>query len=102
MATAVIATNGSNFHVASFKNKIRNRYTITMSSSYTTGGEAVTAASLGMTTINSMILGPAGGYTFKWDSTNGKIMAYSTAATEVTATTNLSAITDIIAEVWGD
>lgn len=102
MATAVLTTNGQDFDVARYKNKYKNRVIITMSTSYTTGGEALSPSQCGMTTINSVMIGSPDGYTFEYDPTTGKVKAYTAPATEVVATTNLSGIPDIIAEVWGD
>lgn len=43
---------------------------------YATGGIAVTAANLGLGRIDSLVIDPAGGYTFEWVRSTGKIKAY--------------------------
>ena len=47
--------------------------TLAFDSSYPTGGEAITPASLGFVDIQHMQIGPHSGYDFVWDDTNGKI-----------------------------
>ena len=60
------------------------RGTLTMSSSYATNGEAVTAASLGLQHIDEMFMVPRGVTPFvtqidpKWDPVNRKIVALKT------------------------
>ena len=44
-------------------------------SSYPTGGEALTPATLGFQTIDFVLVEPAGGYTFEYDHTNQKVIA---------------------------
>lgn len=43
---------------------------------YATNGVAVTAAQLGLGTIHSLVIDPAGGYTFEYVASTGKIKAY--------------------------
>ncbi|HEY6889216.1 MAG TPA: hypothetical protein VI300_15590, partial [Solirubrobacter sp.] len=69
--------------------------TVTFSASYTTGGEAVSATELGLSTI-WWVLGniktAAGSVVdVRWDAANGKLIAM-TAAGEVANATNLSAL----------
>lgn len=74
--------------------------TITMSSSYATGGDTYSIGDFGArvpATVHSLQVMPAGGYVFEWDSANGKILAYEAAADgnpldEVGPATNLGAI----------
>lgn len=49
---------------------------ITFDSSYPTGGEAVTAANFGLTSILAMICLPTGGYVASFDAANSKILVY--------------------------
>lgn len=44
---------------------------------YATNGVAVTAAQLGLGAIDSLIINPAGGYTFEYVASTGKIKAYT-------------------------
>lgn len=76
------------------------RASVHLSTSYATGGDTFTAAQFGLDRVVKMICNPGQGYDFQPDLTNSKILAYSTSATQVTATTDLSAISfDVIA--WG-
>jgi hypothetical protein len=43
---------------------------------YSSGGIAVTAAQLGLGVVEILNLEAAGGYLFRWDKANGKVMAY--------------------------
>jgi len=43
---------------------------------YATGGIAVSAQQVGLGVIKSMVIDPAGGYTFEWVASTGKIKAY--------------------------
>jgi hypothetical protein len=54
--------------------------TVTMSSSYSTGGDTVTAAAFGLVTIDDIdILSQPSGYVLEFDKTNLKMKAYRTA-----------------------
>lgn len=74
---------------------------ITFDSSYPTGGEAVTAANLGITAIGWMFMLPAAGYVPVFDSANSKILVYQGdndavadgPGVQVPNTTDLSALT---------
>lgn len=79
-------------------------FTVVMGSSYPTGGEALTASTLGLTSLAAVICTPAAksdfsdAYAIQYDHTNSKLMAYrdtasSAAFTQVPNTTNLSAYT---------
>ena len=71
------------------------------------GGEAIDVAK--NTRIDQMLISPSGGYVFEWDAANQKIKAYygdnNNAAdgplVEVPDTTNLSALTNVIALAFG-
>lgn len=43
---------------------------------YATGGVAVSAAQVGLGTLTSLVIDPAGGYSFAWDPAAGKVLAY--------------------------
>ena len=54
--------------------------TITFDSSYATGGESLTAANIGLGVIDRIEFNQGeDGYTFKYDYTNSKVMAFRTA-----------------------
>ena len=74
-------------------NKKETLTSVTFDDSYATGGLALSPAQLGMTQTDGIIAFPATGYTFAYDATNSKLLAYSAAATEVTAKTDLHAVT---------
>ena len=72
-----------------------------MDSSYATGGEAVTAAQLGLGSIETLVLNQAeDGYVFHWDASAETIIAYYAdydavadgALIEVASTTDLSSV----------
>lgn len=66
---------------------------ITGDTSYPTGGYAITPAVFGLTTFDFVLVPSANGYGATYNATTGKIVVYASANTEVTAATNLSAIT---------
>ncbi len=77
--------------------------TLTMSSSYATGGDSYVNNSLGVDNLITLIVGNAGGYVFEVDQTNSKILAYRQTApadagvadialVEVDAAVDLSAV----------
>lgn len=77
-------------------NKFANLWTLALDNSYPTGGYAVTAAQLSLITIDQILVsGDQKGYTFGYVPATGKLIGYSTAATEIVNTTDLSAITGI-------
>ena len=51
--------------------------TIAFDASYPTGGESLTAANLGLGTIDQLRVFPKNGYVFEYDYTNSKLLAYS-------------------------
>jgi hypothetical protein len=84
--------------------------TIAMDSSYPSGGEALDLA--GNRTIKFLSCPPKGGYVFSWDQDNQKLLAYRTkdpgaaggadiVLQEVSAATDLSALTDVRAFAIG-
>lgn len=64
---------------------------------YATGGIAVSANQVGLGTIQYMTINPAGGYTFEYVASTGKVKAYVTASVTptgtITATTTAPTIT---------
>lgn len=70
--------------------------TIAFDSSYPTNGEALTIKQLGLTyEADQILIMPFNGYTFKYDKTNAKVLAYGSAGNEVANTTDLSALTAV-------
>lgn len=55
--------------------------TIAMDASYPTGGEALTAAQLGLNSIKFIIFEPTAGIVFEYDHTNAKLIAYGQGVT---------------------
>lgn len=77
--------------------KVFRMVAITFDASYATGGEALTADDLGLSSIDFVSVEPASGYLFEYDYTNAKVLAYRCAAaagahTQVPNATNLSAV----------
>lgn len=66
---------------------------ILMDNSYTTGGLAVTPAQLGLNSVDIILFESANGYTPQFDYTNNKVKFYTSAGTETSNATDLSAIT---------
>lgn len=75
MAASVVfdAQPGGKYH--SFPRKVRHG-TVTLGSSYTTNGVAVTPALFGLGRIDDLSIQPSGGYTFEYLPATGKIKAY--------------------------
>ena len=73
-------------------------YQVTFDNSYPTGGEALTAADLGLSSIEIMKTdGGDGGYVPQFDYANNKMLMFEAGADgaaldEVTATTDLSSV----------
>lgn len=70
---------------------------ITFDASYPTGGEALTAADCGLTTIDEFLAHAAGGRVFEYDYTNAKLLAYQSAGSaaalaQVPDTTDLALV----------
>lgn len=53
---------------------------------YATNGVAVSAAQVGLGVITSLLINPAGGYTFTYDPSTGKVLAYAASSGSFTAT----------------
>ncbi len=69
--------------------------TITLDTSYPTGGEAITAANFGLDSIHTVIPYPtdqSGTYIPVWDSANSKLKMMSALGTEVADLTDLSTV----------
>ena len=78
-------------------------FTFTMSNSYATGGDTTASAALPTNAYSVLLwvdIMPKNGYQFQWDATNDKVLAYSSGGTQVTSTTDLSAIGAIRAVAW--
>lgn len=60
---------------------------------YATSGIAVTAAQVGLGVIQSMEIDPSGGYTFSYNASTGKILAYAASSGSFTAAGTNSAPT---------
>lgn len=67
-----------------------------MSASYATGGDTISAKTLGMNAISNGIIGTANGRTFELvaqtDPSTAKIKAYTASGTEVANATDVSAL----------
>lgn len=75
------------------KQKFRSG-TIAFDSSYATGGMALSAANLEMSSVNLLIAAPAGGLMFEYDHTNSKLKAiYPTGGSATPATVVAPAVT---------
>ena len=74
-------------------NKKETLTSVTFDSSYATGGETLAVSQLGLTYADSVLTFPAVGYTFAYDAANGKLMAYSTAATQAASGADLHTVT---------
>lgn len=90
------SVNTSNFVVGD--HRLVTGY-LTPDSSYATGGEALTAGVLGLTTIESVQVGavePAGGVSVRyvWDATNSKLKAYYQGMQYITKTAAAASMTD--------
>lgn len=79
---------------------------IDFDSSYPTGGEALTAANLGLSKVEFVSIQSKDGYVFNYDYTNSKVLVYITkdpadtggadvVLQQVGDTTNLSALTGV-------
>lgn len=70
--------------------------TLAFDSSYPTGGEAITpSTAFGLSEVHGVLFGNQGGYTFAYDYVNNKVLAYTTAGTEVVNATDLSALNNV-------
>jgi hypothetical protein len=63
--------------MTSVGNRRQTHGTITLDSSYATGGETLAAADVGLGVLDSLQLNQGeDGYVFHWDKSNGKVMAF--------------------------
>lgn len=72
---------------------------LTFDNSYPTGGEALTAANLGLEEVLAVVFPCSAGYSFAYDKANAKVIAYwvdttvdGAALAQVANTTDLSAV----------
>lgn len=93
-----MALAASNLEYPVFKTVIGK---LAFDSSYPTGGEAITAAQLGLSKIVRMKFQPSGTYLFAFDTANNKVKVYSAINTEVSNATDLSALTAVEFEAYG-
>lgn len=82
--------------------------TVAFDSSYPTGGEATTDISGHFTELLGVFFESKSGYTFSYDYTNNKVLAYwvdttvdGAAQAQVANTTDLSAVTGVRFFAWG-
>lgn len=72
------------------RSKMGNMYVnvvdVTMSSNYTTGGESLTPAMLGLTRVEFVIPSTAGGYMFEYDHPTNKLKVYTPTKAQSTHT----------------
>lgn len=78
--------------------------TVTFDSSYPTGGEAFDpTSSLGFVVVDSVIVEPADGYVFEWDSANSLILAYwvdtTTDGAPLAEVVNATDLSSVVAKV---
>lgn len=100
-ATATYDSNHGNLRdVRSFGQGLKFASgTLVMNASYATGGDTLDLSTF-FTELLGVTIAPTGGYTFEYDYTNGKVMAYwgdnanasSGPGVEVDSTTDLSGI----------
>lgn len=77
MAVAVADIAGADTPIAGGTAGLRMKVkTVTFDSSYPTGGEALTAADFGLSSIVWAHASNASGYVFSYDYTNSKLLAY--------------------------
>lgn len=76
-------------------------FNVTLDTSYPTGGTAITAAQLGLTTLTTIVASPAtatGTWTLSWNQATGKLMAFVyTTGVEVANTVAMNAQFAVIA-----
>lgn len=70
----------TNLQYGSFGNMICASGVAAFDSSYPTGGEALTAATLGMSAIRFIIFEPRLGFVLTYDHTNSKVLVYTQGA----------------------
>ena len=92
-----------------FGNKRVRVHDVDFDSSYPTGGESLTASDLGLNKVEFLIAESKSGYTFEYDYTNSKLLAYyvdnnaaaDSAQIQVPNTTDLSSVTNVRVFAFG-
>lgn len=77
-------------------------FNVTLDASYPTGGEDLTETALGLpsgATVTAALASATGGYVAHYDHANDKLIMYVSGGTEVSDTTDLSAVVVAI-KVW--
>ena len=75
-------------------------------SEYATGGEAITFPDMPRK-IMAVVIQPKGGYVFDYDRTNAKVIVYGQASnvlgalTQIAASVDLSALSNVPYQAWG-
>jgi hypothetical protein len=72
--------------------RVHETFTVTFDASYPTGGYAITAANLGLSTLDTIIpngVDTSGTYLVSWNQATGKLQLFSALATEVTNATDV-------------
>lgn len=106
MGTPTVSYNGTSGGISELVSVIGENIvfvtgTFTFSTSYATGGEALDLSTmLNGATLKGVVLPTDGTRIFAYDYTNKLVLAYSALATQVVATTNLSAVS-IKFIAWG-
>lgn len=98
-----MALTNDNFVKTVFGNKKVRVFDTDFDSSYPTGGEALSAADMGLRKAELVVANPKNGYTFSYDYANGKLLAYqgdnanaaAAPSVQVANTTDLSAVTNV-------
>jgi len=77
--------------------------TIALDNSYPSGGYDLTGIVPSNYTILHVDVQPVAGYQFGWDRANGKLKVFDAATgAEIAGTTDLSAVTGLVATVWAE
>lgn len=66
---------------------------VTFDTQYPTGGEDITPTQLGITALDTILAEKSGGYSFEYNHTTKKLIAYVAAGTEVVDTTDIHTVT---------
>jgi len=96
MGNVTVTMDGSTTGLKILGTKRVRTGTITMSSSYATGGDSIPAANqkFGLQYIEKLLIYPLLGYCLQPDSQTAptKILSYTSGGTQTTSTTNLSTV----------
>lgn len=87
-----MALSLANFKPGVSGNRRSNIVDVTFDSSYPTGGEALTPAQLGLISVDTVLADGKLGYTFPYDRTNQKLLAFN-GTTQAANEADLSAVT---------